>query len=120
MDRNDTPRKSAMGAIIALLVALALGAGCAARRAPAAGPGAHFRYHGQSASVCVAGDFNGWSRDRDCLADVSGEWVLDLPLAPGRYRYGLCRDGGAPEPDPEAALAEDDGFGGRNSVLIVR
>jgi hypothetical protein len=46
-------------------------------------------------------------------------WQIGLYLFPGRYTYGFILDGARWIPDPNAPFQEDDGFGRRNSVLIV-
>ncbi len=78
-----------------------------------------FEYFNPNASdVRVLGSFNGWvplelSRTGD------GTWKRDLLLPPGRYAYKLSVDGHL-DLDPNAERAEPDGFGGLNSVLIIR
>ena len=71
-------------------------------------------------SVTVAGDFNGWSREATPLEDVagSGQWVVTLPLAPGRHEYAFVVDGERWVADPFAAVARDE-FGQESSVLRV-
>ena len=123
MDKNETPRTSRLWAIFTAMALTALAAGCvhlAPGGVSAGNRGAVFRYHGQAESVCVAGDFNGWSKHADCLGREGEDWSLALALEPGRYRYGLSFDGRAPVPDPAGTLLEEDGFGGQNSVLVVR
>lgn len=70
-------------------------------------------------SVGVVGDFNGWESDRAVpmarLAD--GRFMTTLELAPGRYAYAFVVDGVRVQSDPHALVWEDDGFGGRNSVV---
>lgn len=80
----------------------------------------HFSYIDKRAkSVCVAGDFNGWSKAAHCMTKTGESWSLDLKLAPGRYQYLFVIDGQVWRPDPGAFLNESNGFGGKNSVLIV-
>lgn len=71
-------------------------------------------------SVAVAGDFNGWSREATPLEDVagSGQWVVTLPLAPGRHEYAFVVDGERWVADPFAAVTRDE-FGQESSVLRV-
>lgn len=53
--------------------------------------------------------------------DGDGVWEIVLPLQPGRYQYKFALDYGVRwEPDPNNPLGEEDGFGGHNSVLILR
>jgi chromosome partitioning protein len=72
-------------------------------------------------SVCVAGDFNGWSpvasplqRDRRL-----GIWQASVPLPPGRYHYRLVVDGRWVA-DPHNSRSEINPFGELNSVVEVR
>ena len=70
--------------------------------------------------VALVGDFNGWDAARHRLTDADGDgiWTGDEQLAPGRYVYGCWVDGQVRFPEG-AADAVDDGFGGRNAVLVV-
>lgn len=100
-------------------------AGSAAATAPATGThatadGAVFVWKGEGASVNVAGDFNAWSTSADPLAkQPDGSWRLDKKLAAGRYAYKFVIDGSNWKPDPGAAEGVDDGFGGKNSLVVV-
>lgn len=68
--------------------------------------------------VAVLGSFNAWVPQG--LARLpDGTWQRELRLPPGRYAYKLLVDGRL-RPDPAAMASEPDGFGGRNSLLIVR
>jgi hypothetical protein len=68
--------------------------------------------------VAVLGAFNAWVPIELDKSD-NGTWQRDLLLTPGRYPYKLLVDGQL-KPDPAAERFEPDGFGGRNSLLIVR
>lgn len=68
--------------------------------------------------VRVLGTFNGWV-PVDLARSGAGVWTRDLLLPPGRYAYKLSVDGQL-HPDPSAERREPDGFGGYNSVLIIR
>ena len=72
-------------------------------------------------SVAVVGDFNGWDPRRNLMVRVSreGTWGARLRLPPGVYQYSFVVDGTVWEADPRARRYVDDGFGGRNSVIIV-
>lgn len=70
-------------------------------------------------SVCVTGDFNEWSKTADCLSQRKGAFILEKRLTTGRYKYQLVIDSKTMVHDPGADLSEDDGFGGKNSVLVV-
>jgi 1,4-alpha-glucan branching enzyme len=79
-----------------------------------------FQYFDPTAKeVCVAGSFNQWSQRSHCMSEKEGLWSLSVPLTPGRYQYVLVIDGKSWRPDPGAILSEDNGFDGKNSVLIV-
>ncbi len=70
--------------------------------------------------VAIAGSFNQWDTGRDLLSgpDNDGVWTVVLPLTEGRYEYLFLVDGTKWVLDPEAPF-EDDGFGGRDSVVVV-
>lgn len=70
-------------------------------------------------SVCVAGSFNGWSRQSHCMRREGGTWAVSVPLPPGRYEYAFVVDGDIWQADPGATLSEESGFGRKNSILIV-
>ncbi|WP_051272399.1 isoamylase early set domain-containing protein [Fundidesulfovibrio putealis] len=70
-------------------------------------------------SVCVTGDFNGWSTTADCLSKQKSGFALEKRFGPGRYKYQLIIDSKTMIHDPRAIISEDDGFGGKNSVLVV-
>ncbi|UCF86012.1 MAG: isoamylase early set domain-containing protein [Desulfobacteraceae bacterium] len=78
-----------------------------------------FTYVGQCETVCLSGDFNGWSPNIHCLKRNGDTWEIKLFLSPGPYKYAFLLDGTHWIPDPDAYLQEDDGFGTKNSVLIV-
>ena len=67
--------------------------------------------------VAVLGSFNAWV-PLGLERQADGSWRRELRLAPGRYAYKLLVDG-LLRPDPAASTSEPDGFGGRNSLLIV-
>jgi hypothetical protein len=71
-------------------------------------------------SVALAGDFDGWDRSRLMMRrGASGLWTLNVPLAPGRYRYAFVVDGRQFVADPAAPPAVDDDFGQPTSVVTV-
>jgi hypothetical protein len=78
-----------------------------------------FMFTGQYDSVCLSGDFNGWSSDSHCLQRKGDKWSIQLALPPGSYRYGFVTDKKDWVCDPEALIQEDDGFGRKNSVLLI-
>jgi hypothetical protein len=80
-----------------------------------------FRLEDTAASaVSVVGSFNGWSPQVHRLQKRDGGmWEITLSLTPGRYAYRFLIDQKKQVLDPSTPLTEPDGFGGRNSVVIV-
>jgi chromosome partitioning protein len=70
--------------------------------------------------VYVIGDFNNWQKDEKYKLKKIGAdiWSLNLALEKGKYRYKFLA-GDAWLADPHNKLAEDDSFGGKNSLLII-
>jgi hypothetical protein len=71
--------------------------------------------------VAVIGSFNHWhpagfEMHRN---PSSGLWQLSVPLAKGRYAYAFIIDDGQIIADPRALWMEEDGFGGRDALMIV-
>ena len=82
--------------------------------------GVTFRYSGEGSSVNLAGEFNSWSTSADPLKKSSdGTWTITKKLAPGRYAYKFVIDGGTWKTDPAAKESVDDGFGGKNGIIVV-
>jgi len=94
-----------------------------------------FQYDAPSArQVNLAGNFpdNEWLKygnQFDVMRDdgkngdrVSGDgiWSIVKPLSPGRYEYKFVVDRNSWIEDPNALDNTDDGYGGKNSVLIVK
>jgi hypothetical protein len=74
----------------------------------------------QARSVALAGDFNDWDAARVLMRrEASGLWTVDVPLAPGRYRYVFVVDGRRFVADPAAPRAVGDDFGTPTSVVTV-
>jgi hypothetical protein len=75
----------------------------------------------QADSVALIGTFNLWSPERHIMhADKkNGVWELEVKLPAGRHEYSFLVDGRKAVPDPKAMFTKDDGFGNRNSVIIV-
>lgn len=107
-----------------LLLALLL-PGCFAPKNLKKNPSPHrgvpitFTYRGMAKSVCLCGDFNNWSPRENCLKRDGKMWRIRIYLPPGRYRYLFLIDGKRWICDPKAYLSEKDGYGRKNSVLIV-
>jgi len=80
----------------------------------------HFEFTApQAESVAIAGTFNEWHPNATpMVAGSEGRWVKDLVLPPGDYEYCLVVDGQW-TPDPQAARAVPNPFGGVNSVCQV-
>jgi chromosome partitioning protein len=69
--------------------------------------------------VLVAGDFNNWNPITPMKANIRpGEWVMKLPLRPGRYRYRFVVDGKWMT-DPHNQYVEANQFGELNNVIEV-
>lgn len=84
------------------------------------GSAVRFMYvDGQATAVCVTGSFNAWSEHADRMSRSGDTWSATVSLAPGRYQYVFVVDGRLWRADPGNPLAEDDGFGTKNSVLVV-
>lgn len=81
-----------------------------------------FRYEDAGANaVSVVGSFNGWSPETHRLQkNAEGRWELTMSLAPGRYSYRFLIDQKKQVLDPSTALTEPDGYGGKNSVVVVK
>jgi Glycogen recognition site of AMP-activated protein kinase len=71
--------------------------------------------------VSLAGSFNRWEAPGIPLrrSSVPGLWTVTLPLAVGEQQYLFLVDGTRWLPDPTAHAQVDDGFGRRNSVIVV-
>lgn len=75
------------------------------------------------ATVHVAGSLNGWPATLNeggwPMARDGAGWVLDRAVPAGRHIYKFVLDEREWIADPQNPLGEDDGFGGRNSVIDV-
>ncbi|MFH0938871.1 MAG: diguanylate cyclase [Planctomycetota bacterium] len=72
-------------------------------------------------TVHVVGDFNGWNKSVDLLQkDSQGIFSLDVHLTSGRYVYKFIINGEIFIADPLCQETVADGYGGRNSVLMVK
>jgi len=89
-------------------------------RGPTADRPHRFRLRASGAKqVCVVGAFNGWDQDADPLRPVGDGWWEGERLLPvGVHAYCYLVDGRTVVP-PEAEAYEDDGFGGRNGLIVV-
>src|SRR5215208_3036106 len=73
----------------------------------------------RASSVELVGDFSDWRALPMRAAPQGGMWTVTVPLAPGRHTYSFVVDGTTWMTDPTAPLAPEDGFGSRNSVVMV-
>ena len=71
--------------------------------------------------VSLAGSFNRWEAPGIPLrrSTVPGLWTVTVPLSVGEQQYLFIVDGTQWIPDPTAHAQVDDGFGRRNSVIVV-
>ncbi|MBF0559823.1 MAG: isoamylase early set domain-containing protein [Nitrospirae bacterium] len=77
-------------------------------------------YAPNAKEVAVAGDFNKWSVNGSTMSrQTNGMWTVQVPLKPGTYNYMFVVDGKVWIPDPNADVYQDDGFGGKNSMVRV-
>jgi maltoporin len=74
----------------------------------------------EATTVCVSGTFNGWSPSGEKMTKgEGGVWSVTIKLKPATYQYKFVVDG-TWTPDLEATTLIDDGFSGKNAVLIVK
>ena len=75
----------------------------------------------QASRVSVVGDFNGWdAAATPAVRQPDGSWATVVTLRPGRHVYSFVVDGTHFVADPAAPMAPDDGYGQKNSVVVVR
>jgi hypothetical protein len=79
-------------------------------------------YFPPARKVAVTGDFNGWDPQGVPLrsAGKPGLWETTLRLEPGAYSYNFIVDGSMLVPDPNSPTQMPDGYGGTNSIMLVR
>ncbi|MBI5419429.1 MAG: hypothetical protein HZA60_05015 [Deltaproteobacteria bacterium] len=79
-------------------------------------------YYPPATRVAVTGDFNGWNPEGVPLkaAGKPGLWKTTLRLKPGAYSYNFIVDDNILVPDPNAPDQMPDGYGGTNSILLVK
>jgi hypothetical protein len=73
----------------------------------------------EALSVAVVGSFNGWSPATNPMQKKGDTWELTLSLLPGKYAYRFLVDQKKQVLDPASKGTEPDGYGGKNSVLVV-
>jgi diguanylate cyclase (GGDEF)-like protein len=72
-------------------------------------------------SLTLMSDFNGWDKRIDPLhKEPDGPYAIELHLTPGRYAYKFVINGEWYVTDPLCTEYTMDGYGGRNSVLVVK
>ena len=81
-----------------------------------------FFYYPPARKVAVTGDFNDWNADGVPLkaSGKPGLWETELRIPPGVYSYNFIVDGELLVPDPNAPNQMPDGYGGTNSILMVK
>ncbi len=81
-----------------------------------------FFYYPPAQKVAVTGDFNDWNPEGVPLkaAGKPGLWETELRLPPGVYSYNFIVDGELLVPDPNSTNQMPDGYGGTNSLLLVK
>jgi hypothetical protein len=81
-----------------------------------------FFYYPPAQKVAVTGDFNDWDADGVPLkvAGKPGLWETELRIPPGVYSYNFIVDGELLVPDPNSPNQMPDGYGGTNSLLLVK
>ncbi|MCK4236211.1 MAG: isoamylase early set domain-containing protein, partial [Candidatus Krumholzibacteria bacterium] len=71
--------------------------------------------------VCIIGSFNNWEPDSTPMKkNEDGLWTVSIFLTPGRYPYKFLINRKIKIIDPHSMITEPDGFGGVNSILVVR
>jgi hypothetical protein len=74
----------------------------------------------QANSVSIVGDFNDWNAAATpAVREKDGSWTMYVSLRPGRYEYTFVLDGTHLINDPAAPVAPDDGYGQKNSVVVI-
>jgi hypothetical protein len=69
--------------------------------------------------VRLAGAFSQWEPRHVMQRDARGVWTADIPLQPGRHEYMFVVDGHRWVTDPASRQIHNDGYGGKNSVVVV-
>jgi 1,4-alpha-glucan branching enzyme len=77
-------------------------------------------FYPRAETVSIAGTFNNWNPSVHFLSEnQAGYWSILLPLPKGRYQYMFVIDRQTWIPDPGAEMMINDGFGQKNSLLVV-
>ncbi len=83
---------------------------------------ANFFFKGSNfREIYVVGDFNKWQKDEKFrMKKIDWEtWSISVPLRKGKYHYKFFADQTWLK-DPFNVHEEDDSFGGKNSVLVIK
>ncbi|MDZ7859749.1 MAG: glycogen-binding domain-containing protein [Candidatus Krumholzibacteriota bacterium] len=71
--------------------------------------------------ISVIGSFNSWNPEINPMKQVEdGKWETRIVLSPGKHTYKFLIDNKLRISDPSRVLEEPDGFGKKNSVLVVK
>ena len=117
------------GLILALLLTLSAASWLAAQSSDPASSGIKLYPHEFSFTtaddsphhVVVAGDFNGWSQDATPLSQAASRvYTVTVNMTEGAHQYKFIVDGNwTNDPHSDAELEESDGFGGKNSAVLI-
>jgi 1,4-alpha-glucan branching enzyme len=69
-------------------------------------------------TVVLYGSFDGWARAHPLAASGAGVWQVTVKMRRGRHEYKFLVDDQWKH-NPELPVV-DDGFSGKNNILIVR
>lgn len=69
--------------------------------------------------VALAGSFNNWHQSQYIFGREGDEWVCRIDLEPGKHAYKFIVDGNWLL-DPANPNTEDDDYGVKNSVIMVK
>jgi hypothetical protein len=69
--------------------------------------------------VALAGTFNNWNQSQFICGREAEDWICRIDLEPGKHAYKFIVDGNWLL-DPANPNTEDDDYGLKNSVIIVR
>ncbi|MCP4577626.1 MAG: hypothetical protein GY846_15225 [Deltaproteobacteria bacterium] len=72
--------------------------------------------------VQLVGTFSGWMPEAHSLKgpDAVGYWVINIKLPPGRHEYAFLVNGSKLVPDDDGEAIRPDGFGGSNSLIVLK
>ena len=76
----------------------------------------------QVREVYVAGDFNDWEAKQDQMTydTAKKQWVYEMGLMPGEYAYKFVVNGTKWVKPPKSVKYKNDGYGGKNAVMVVK